>query len=63
MHGTVLIVAAEKKLSVRDLFRVAYFRKYRTDPVLRFIDEDVATFHKEYRVPPYVAEYLLAQLA
>lgn len=60
MQALVESHAFVRSIELRDLFRSAYIRRFGKDISAASLDEDVATFKKYGKVPPYIVDFMIA---
>ena len=60
MQALVESHAFVRSLELRDLFRSAYIRRFGKDISTTSLDEDVTTFKKYGKVPPYIVDFMIA---
>lgn len=60
MQALVESHAFVRSIELRDLFRSAYIRRFGKDISTTSLDEDVTTFKKYGKVPPYIVDFMIA---
>jgi len=63
MHLLIVEHCKNNGITVTDLFRAAYMAKYKKDPPLNAVTDDIRRSETLWITPPYVREYMTSLYA
>ena len=59
MHALIESAVERRKITIRELFRYAYIRRFQKDIPSGSLDDDVRKYESDHSAPPYVVAYMV----